>query len=131
MAKIPYIVTTIAVVLAALSAILNRFWTGFVYFTLSCLLILSFFWGAWQIFKYFTDFKFELEEKFKYFKADKINSKGVSSEVFEASLPAYKKEFKKKILKDKILKWFVILFCFAVGVAFLVAMIFDKQPIID
>ena len=124
MAKIPYITTGVLVVLTALFAILNRYWTGFVYFVLVSLLLLSAFWGVWLIYLYCTDYQKELEEKFKIFRAQKINELNITSEVFDASLPVYKKEFKKVMFKERFAKWFVIAFCFATSMAFLIGMIF-------
>ena len=123
MQKIPYIVTAVTIILAALFAILNRFWADFVYFTFSCLLLLALFWGAWQILQYFTTFKVELQERFKLYKAQKVNSGVVTKEDFEKNLTAYEKDFKKRVLKDKFVKWFVIMFCFAVAAAYVIAMI--------
>lgn len=118
-----YIITAVAVVLAIIFALLGKLWAGFVYFVLCTLLLLALFWGVWLIFKYFTDFKQELKEKYKLFKAEKINKYQISAQYFDENDAQYKKEFSKKVLKDKIMKWFVILFCFAVAVAFLLGMI--------
>lgn len=123
MNKLPYFITGGAVILAALFAILNRFWTGFVYFVLTSLLILALFWGVWLIYKYFTDFKKELDERFVLYKANKVNTTNVTGELVETNEIAYRKQFNKVVLKDKIIKWFIILFCFSVAAAFLVGMI--------
>ena len=123
MQKIPYIVTSATVLLAGLFAILKRYWAGFAYFVLACLLLLALFWAVWQIFKYCTDFQKELQEQFKLYKANKINSGVVTAKDFEANLTLYKKEFKKKSFKDKFAKISIIAFCFAIAVAFLVGMI--------
>ena len=58
-----YIVSIVAVVLAALFAVLGKWWGGFAYFVLAILLLLSIFWSVWLILKYRTDFKKETEEK--------------------------------------------------------------------
>ena len=123
MKKLPYIFTSVAVLLAALFAILNKFWSGFVYFVFASLIVLSVFWGVWLIYLYFTDFKHELEQRFQFYRAEKINSGSVSAESFDANLVAYQKEFKKHTLKDKIIKWFIIAVCFSISITFLVAMI--------
>ncbi len=123
MNKLPYFITGGAVILAALFAILNRFWTGFVYFVLSSLLVLALFWGVWLIYKYFTDFKKELKERFVLYKANKINSTNATSDVVDANESAYLKQFNRLVLKDKIIKWFIILFCFSVAVMFVIGMI--------
>lgn len=124
--KMSYIVTIIAVVVAAIFALMVKLWTGFAYFVLVIFLLLSVFWGAWLIWKYFTDFRQELAERFTLFRAQTINRQRISSQHFDANLQQYKKEFSKKMLKDKVLKWCVISFCFACGLAFLLGMIWYK-----
>ncbi len=124
MNKIPYIVSAITIALAGLFAILNRFWTGFVYFVLALLLALSLFWAGWLIYKYFTDYKQELEERYSLWKANKLNTTQVSAEIISQNEAAYKKQFSKHMRKNKLVKWFEILICFALAVAFLVGMIF-------
>lgn len=123
MNKLPYFITGGAVILAALFAILNRFWTGFVYFVLASLLVLSLFWGVWLIYKYFTDFKEELKDRFVLYKANKVNTTNTTTDMITANEAAYEKQFKKSVLKDKIIKWFIILFCFSVAIMFLIGMI--------
>ncbi len=122
MKNLPYIFTAADIVLVAIFAILNRFWKGFAYFVLALLCLLAIFWGAWLIYKYLTDFKKELEEEFKVYRAEIVNKTQVSNEAFEAALPAYKKEFNKKMRKVKIVKWAIIAFCFAVASLFLFGM---------
>ena len=119
-----YIITIVAIVLAGIFSFLFNVWAGFAYFVLAVLLLLSLFWGCWQIYKYFTDFQKELEERFKIFRAETVNKKQTTAEYFDSNVAQFKKEFSKKILKDKIIKWFVIAFCFACAVAFLLGMIF-------
>lgn len=119
----PYIVTAVLIVLTALFAILNRVWEGFVYFVLSSLFLLAVFWGVWQIFQYFTEFKKELDEDFKFYRAKIVGEGSVSSKEFDAAEKAYRKQFEKSMRKEKFVKWGIILFCFAVASAFLVGMI--------
>lgn len=123
MYKIPYIVTIVLVLLAGISAILVQTWTGFVYFAMSFAMLLGLFWGGWLIYKYFTDFKLELEESFKFYKAETINKKQISSEYFNENEAAFKKDFQKKMTKYKILHWLKILLCFSISAAFIAAMI--------
>ncbi len=123
MNKVPYIVTSILVVLAGIFAILNTYWTGFAYFVMTCFLFLTLFWGGWQIYKYFTSYQKELEERFKIYKAQKLISANISVEVFDASEKSYRKDFHKKLRREKFVKWFVIAFCFAVAAAFVAGMI--------
>ncbi len=119
-----YIITIIAIVLAGIFALLVNVWAGFAYFVLATLFLLSMFWGCWLIYKYFTEFKKELEERFSIFRAETINNKQTTSQYFDDNVAVFKKEFAKKTLKDKIVKWFMILFCFACAVAFLLGAIF-------
>ena len=119
-----YIISIVAIVLAGIFAILESVWAGFAYFVLAILLLLALFWGGWLIYKYFTAFQKELEERFKIFRAETINNKQTTAEYFDNNIAQFKKEFSKKTLKDKIIKWFVIAFCFACAVAFLLGMIF-------
>lgn len=124
MAYLSYIVTIVAIVLASIFALLLKVWAGFAYFVLTTLLLLSLFWGTWLIFKYLTEYKKELEEQFKLFKAKTINNRQLSVEYFDENIAVFKKEFSKKTKKDRFVKWFIILFCFACAVAFLLGMIF-------
>lgn len=122
--KITYIVTIAIAVLTAIFTILKeQVWSGFVYFVFSLIMILGFFWAGWLIYKYFTEFKSEIDEKYKVFKAEKINKLRITSDIYEAGEVAYKKEFKRKLRREKFIKWFMICFCFAVAFAFLVALI--------
>ncbi len=123
MKNLPYIVTAILVVLTALFAILNRVWAGFVYFALSALLVLSLFWGVWLIYMYFTDFKLQLAQQYKYFRAKKIGEGQTTESVFNQNEASFKKEFNKSVLKDKIARWGIIIFCFGVALAFILGMV--------
>ncbi len=122
--KITYIVTIAIAVLTAIFTILKeQVWDGFVYFVFVLIMLLGLFWGAWLIYKYFTEFRAELQDRYTVFKAEKINKLRITSSVYEASEVAYKKEFKRKLLREKFIKWFMICFCFAIAIAFLVAVI--------
>lgn len=120
---LPYIATAVLIVLTALFAILNKVWAGFVYFVLGSLLLLALFWGVWLTFLYFTDFKKELDEGFKFYRAKKVGEGQVSAKEFDTAEKAYRKQYEKGMLKEKLLKWGMILFCFAVAAAFLTGMI--------
>ncbi len=120
---IEYIISIAVILLAAIFAVLVKVWTGFKFFVLSFLMLLAIFWGVWLIIKYFTDYKVELQERFKIFKAATINTANITTEYFDKNEVAYRKDFSKKLLKERIVKWFVIAFCFAVAVAFLLGMI--------
>ncbi len=123
MKNVPYIVTAVLIALTALFAILNKVWEGFVYFVLGSLLLLALFWGVWQTYLYFTEYKEERAEEFKFFRAKKIGEGQIAEKEFDAAEKEYLKLFNKSILKDKIIKWGIIAFCFAIAAAFLMGMI--------
>ncbi len=123
MSKIPYIVTIILVLLAGISAILVQTWTGFVYFAMTFAMLLSLFWGVWLIYKFYTEFKTELEENFKFYKAEIINKKQITTDYFNENENAFKKDYHKKMKKYKILHWLKVLLCFSIVGAFIASMI--------
>ena len=124
MSKTPYIVSAIAFVLVALFAILEKYWTGFVYFVLAILLALSLFWAVWLIIGYVTVYKKEVEERFLLFKAEIINHDHITTEYFEQNKTAYKKEFNKMLAREKISRIYMIAFCVALALAFLFGIIY-------
>ncbi len=123
MSKIPYIVTIVLAILAGLFAILKKYWEGFVYFVLTSLLLLAVFWGVWQIYLYFTSYKKELEERFVLYRSQKIIEAGISVEAFDENIKSYRQAFNKKLRREKFVKWFIIVFCFAVAGSFVAGMI--------
>ena len=124
MAKIPYIVSAIAFVLVALFAILETYWFGLVYFVLGTLLALAGFWAIWLLIGYFTVYQKELDERFLLYKAEVINHDHITADYFEENKKAYRKEFEKKLAREKISRIYMIIFCFALVVAFIVAMFY-------
>ncbi|MBE7076223.1 MAG: hypothetical protein E7375_04100 [Clostridiales bacterium] len=119
---IAYIITIVACVIAGIFALLVNVWTGFMYFVLATLLLLALFWTAWLVLQYFRSFKFKLEENFKYYKAEVINRNNMSIEMFNANESAYRKEYNKKMRKEKVLYWLKVVFAFAIAVTFAVSM---------
>lgn len=122
-----YIFTLIDIVLTALFAILGKYtWGGFAYFVLSLLLVLSLVWAGYFIYQYFTSFRREIDEQYQIFKVEKINKLKITKDEFEEYEETYKKEFKRSVVKQSFVKWFIILFCFAIAAAFLSSMILYK-----
>ena len=76
--NIIYIISAVLIVLSIIFALLIQVWGGFSYFTLSLLTLLSLAWAGHLICYYCTSFKAELEDDFNYYKAEIINSKGVT-----------------------------------------------------
>lgn len=122
-----YIVTAVDLVLTAIFAILHKtVWKGFAYFMLSLLVLLALAWGVYLIVKYFTSYKKELAQDYKEFQLDKRGLEGVSEQELQENEKQYRKEFDRSKLKQKILKWFVILFCFAIAASFISAIVLYK-----
>lgn len=121
-----YIVSLVMLILSGIFAILVKVWGGFAYFVLIALTLLAIFWGVFLIYKYCKSFKKQLEENFKFYRAQVINSQNISAEYFDSNEVAYRKEYKKKCRKLKFYEWCKILFCFAIAVAFLVGIILYK-----
>ena len=122
-----YIITAVDLGLTALFAILNsKVWGGFAYFVLSLLLLLSLAWGVYLIIKYVKEFKPELQKDYAEFKAEKINKAGITAEEFEENEKIYKKQFNRACLKQKLVKWAVIAFCFAVAISFVAGIVLYK-----
>ena len=122
-----YIITAVDLGLTALFAILNsKVWGGFAYFVLSLLLLLSLAWGVYLIIKYVKEFRPELQKDYAEFKAEKINKAGITAEEFEENEKIYKKQFNRACLKQKLAKWAVIAFCFAVAISFVAGIVLYK-----
>lgn len=121
MFKFGYIYTAISLVLILIFGLID--WKGSIYFVLTFAMLLALVWGGIFIYRYFTSFKKELEEKFKIYRAEVINKNQMAGGYFDENLQQYKKEFSKKVLKDKLVQWCIILFCFACAGAFLAGMI--------
>ena len=97
-------------------------WGGFSYFVLSLLTLLALAWAGHLIYFYVTDFKEQLKEDFKYFKAEMVNTKNITSQEFDDNFVVYNKQFKKRVLKDKIINICKIVFCFGLALLFIIAM---------
>ena len=120
--NIIYIISAVLIVLSIIFALLIQVWGGFSYFTLSLLTLLALAWAGHLIYYYCTSFKAELEDEFNYYKAEVINSDGVTSEDFEKNIAYYKKQFNKKTIKDKTINICKIIFAFGVAGLFIMAM---------
>ena len=121
--NVGYIVSAVIIVLSIILSFLIQFWDGFTYFILSFLTILALLWAAYMIYDYCTEFKDELEESFKYFKAETCNQKNITPENFDKNIATYKKEFHKTMWKDKAVNISKIVFCFGLAILFIVGMI--------
>ncbi|MBO5394941.1 MAG: hypothetical protein J6A28_03450 [Clostridia bacterium] len=120
--KHKYIVTAVLASLIILSGCLKGVWSGFIYFAVSFLALLSLYWGAVLIYKYIDDYKWQFEEDFAYYKAQTINSTSITEKDFEAARALYVKKFKRTLVRDKIIDIFKILFCLSMVVICIVAL---------
>ena len=120
--NIIYVISACIIVLCIIFALLIEVWGGFSYFVLSLLTFLALSWAGHLIYFYVTDFKEQLKEDFKYFKAEMVNTKNITSQEFDDNLAVYNKQFKKRVLKDKIINICKIVFCFGLALLFIIAM---------
>ncbi len=121
--NIIYIISASIIALSIVFAVLISVWSGFTYFVLSLLALLSLAWAGHLIYLYVTEFQEQLKEDFKYYKAETVNSNSISSDDFDKNVAYYKKQFNRKVLKDKIINICKIVFCFGLAILFLIAMI--------
>ncbi len=121
--NIIYIISAIIIVLCIIFAFLINTWSGFTYFVLSLLTILSLAWAGHLIYFYCTTFKEELTEDFEYYRAEVVNAEGITLEEFEKNLGYYKKKFNRKnAIKEKTIHICKIIFAFGVAGLFIMAM---------
>lgn len=117
-----WIVSIILLVLMVTTICLKSVWNGFIYFSISFLILLSLYWLITLIVYYVEDYYFSFDEDFKEYKAELINSTNVTSEQFEENLNLYIKDYKKSIRKFKVIDIFKILFLLVVIILCILAM---------
>lgn len=104
-------------------ALLRPVWQGFVYFSLSFLILLCIFGIVIFSLKYIEDYYKHFDNDFKEFKAETINFTNITSLEFDEDIKFYIKKFKKSLLQDKLIDIFKILFLLAMIVVCIVTMI--------
>ena len=67
------LVSVLMIILIIATACLKSVWTGFLYFSLSFIIILSFYWIAVLLIRYLEEFSESFEEDFKMYCANLIN----------------------------------------------------------
>ncbi|MBQ8792986.1 MAG: hypothetical protein IJZ62_05240 [Clostridia bacterium] len=115
-------ITAGLIALIVLFGLLKEVWKGFVYFSVSFLVVLCFYWAFIFIHKYLEDYKWHFDEDFAYYKAQTINSTALSEQDFEMAKDVYIKKYKNSLVRDKIIDICKILFCLAIAVTCIVAM---------
>ncbi len=105
-----WILTGVFIGLTTLFVCLKSVWAGFVYFALACLIIICMFWVMQLSFYYYCDYYKNYDDDFKYFKANIVNTKNITSQEFEENIDYYRKMHKKERVYNKIIDIFKILF---------------------
>ncbi len=118
-----FLVTIILLVLIVLFASLQSYWGGLVYFALSFLIILCIYWMVIFILQYITDYYKTFDEDFKLYCIHLINSTSVTTEQVNENIEFYKKQYKKSIIRDKIIDISKILVALSIMIACIIGMI--------
>lgn len=97
-----FIVSAILVVLMIITAILREVWFGFSYFTITFVLILAIFWMITFILNYINDYVTNFKQDFKMYCIKLVNSSTLSLEDIEKDKNIFIKEYKKTLIKYKV-----------------------------
>lgn len=111
------IITGILIILTIVFGLLKSFWSGFVYFCVSCLVVLFTYWLIVLIKSYIENYYKGLNEKYKIYCANLVNSSSLSLQEIEQNNHIYFSQFKKTLRKEKfieILKMLVVISLIAV-----------------
>lgn len=99
---INFIVTAVLAILVAVFGLLRTIWTGFAYFSLVALVAICLYWLFVLIKTYIYDFHKDINEKYKIYCAQIVNSTSINLEDIENNNDKYFAEFKKTLRKEKI-----------------------------
>ena len=116
------IISSVLVGLIVITACLKSVWTGFLYFAVSSLALLCLYWCGMFIYQYIDNYKWHFEEDFAFYRAEVINSTGISEADFEAGKNAYIKKFKRTQIREKLIDIFKILISFSLAITCIVVM---------
>ncbi len=116
------LITVSLLIVAVVTACLNDFWAGFVYFSLTSLSALCIYWGVIFILRYREDYFLSFQEEYKFYKINLINSSNLTLEDIEKNDKYYIKKFKKTLLRDKVIDIFKIILAFMFAIICIVAM---------
>lgn len=120
------IVTVVSIILIIAFALMKSIWIGFVYFAFSFLILLSIYWIAIIAINYIEDYKTNLPEGFKVYKAQLINSTNLTSQDIEDNKKLYIKKYKKTLRKGKLIEWGKILFLLSLIIIVIVSICTNK-----
>ncbi len=118
-----FLVTIILLSLTVLFASLQMYWGGLVYFALSCLIILCIYWIVIFCRQYYFDYHLSFDEEFKIYCVNIINSTSVTTQYVNENIEYYKKQFKKSLIRDKLIDISKILVALSIMVVCIVGMI--------
>ncbi len=118
-----FLVTLILLVLIILFVSLQSLWGGLVYFALSFLIVLCIYWIVIFILQYINDYYKSFDEDFKFYCIDLINSTNMTTSEVNENIEELKKDYKKSLIRDKIIDIAKILVAVSVIAACIAGMI--------
>lgn len=121
-----FLFTTISLIIIVIFALLKLVWVGFSYFSLAGLMILSIYWAIQFIGSYIYQYRTTLEEKYKYYVAQIVNTSNVTTEEVLSNRNLYFKKFKKTLFKDKTIEIAKISFSLMLALICLITMFIGK-----
>lgn len=121
-----FLFTTISLIIIVIFALLRLIWVGFSYFSLAGLMILSIYWAIQFIGSYIYQYRTTLEEKYKYYVAQIVNTSNVTTEEVLSNRNLYFKKFKKTLFKDKAIEIAKISFSLMLALICLITMFIGK-----
>lgn len=121
-----FLFTTISLIIIVIFALLRLVWVGFSYFSLAGLMILSIYWAIQFIGSYIYQYRTTLEEKYKYYVAQIVNTSNVTTEEVLSNRNLYFKKFKKTLFKDKTIEIAKISFSLMLALICLITMFIGK-----
>lgn len=121
-----FLFTTISLIIIVIFALLRLVWVGFSYFSLAGLMILSIYWAIQFIRSYIYQYRTTLEEKYKYYVAQIVNTSNVTTEEVLSNRNLYFKKFKKTLFKDKTIEIAKISFSLMLALICLITMFIGK-----
>ena len=118
-----FLITLILLVLIILFVSLQSLWGGLVYFALSFLIVLCIYWIVIFILQYINDYYKSFDEDFKFYCIDLINSTNMTTSEVNENIEELKKDYKKSLIRDKIVDIAKILVAVSVIAACIAGMI--------
>lgn len=117
-----FIVSAVLIILMITTLFLKSVWLGFMYFSLSFLILLCVYWIVNLILYYLQDYYYSFEEDFMQYRAEVINDSLVTTASFDENKELYIKKFKKSLRKYKLIDIAKMIFLLMVVVVCIVAM---------